>query len=346
MKKLYIIVLLISFVSVSFAQTLNKKNFRTTDYQTKVFKNSGKRVYINSFNVFYQVFVSATARTTERTTTDYSFGTKTTGRTKTTMGIAIDGVDNADFLEITNIVYKKFIDDLSEKGYTIISAEEAGKTEVFSDYLLKNGGEVNYAQSEGYVKVSPSNYKYFVKNVNSDGKEKKSFSSQLFQGGYNGKLSDQLDDAIIADVSFVFDFAWIKAKASEWTKRSKVEGGVYFKFIQYIQPDWLEEFYKSSITFTCDKAFNSLHKGQIHTELKKDVLCEAPVFKDETFSEVTRASSNMDFSPDWFLVVFEDVETNVSHKGECNPQLYKQESVRFMSEFIDYSLNRLFEEME
>jgi hypothetical protein len=94
MKKFVILVsLMLIGVGVQ-AQAITEKDVDGSGtFKAKQFKDAPKRIYINSFNVYFQVFGNARASTSG----GESFG-RVQGGTNVAMGIFIDGVDNADFL--------------------------------------------------------------------------------------------------------------------------------------------------------------------------------------------------------------------------------------------------------
>src|SRR5690606_21965819 len=81
----------------------------------------------------------------------------------------------------------------------------------------------------------------------------------------------------------------------------------------------------------------------IHTTLKKPVYSPEPVFdKNAKFKESAAAASKA--IPDYATIVFvNNNNMNASHYLECNPELYKKETYRMMSEFLDLGLSRLGE---
>lgn len=99
---LFFSMLLIASIGAQ-AQSITDKNVRSSGFSQKKFKKAPRRVYINSFNVYFQVVGSAGASTTG----GEQFGRVSLG-TNTHMGVGLDGVDTEDFMQITNDLKKDF----------------------------------------------------------------------------------------------------------------------------------------------------------------------------------------------------------------------------------------------
>jgi hypothetical protein len=114
--------------------------------------------------------------------------------------IGIEGLTEKDVQRITDQLYTDYIAQLKAKGLTILGADDAAKTDTYSDYVRMQGGTVSLAQYPGMLTTAPTGYEYFVKKVDKSGKAK--------SGGFLNnpamlypKLSKDLDDAIIAEVN-------------------------------------------------------------------------------------------------------------------------------------------------
>jgi hypothetical protein len=332
MKKLVIL----SFVALLWigagAQITDKDVATHGTFKAGQFKNAPKKVFINSFNVYFQVFGSARASTTG----GEMLGTLR-GNTNVAMGVFLDGVDSDDFLEVTDKVYSEYISKLRDMGYEIISPEEAGKTTELQDWVRKEGGEINSTQSVGFLKVTPRNYAYFVKRETAKGKEK----SGIFAN--TGTLSKQLNDAVIADVNLVFYFVQMKTFDNEFLGFSQVTGKPDFHFARLLGD--VKNQVLSSSNFAFGKNLSSV-EAAINTTLKKGIWSPDPVFdKNTKFRESAAAASKP--IPNYASIIFVNHNNmNASHYMPCDPVLYKKETQRMMSEFLDISLNRLKENIQ
>ncbi|MBX2966607.1 MAG: hypothetical protein KF845_10705 [Cyclobacteriaceae bacterium] len=326
MKKILTIVVLLIGVQ-AYAQITEKDVVNHGSFKPGAFKNAPKRIFINSFNVYFQVFGSARASTTG----GEMLGTLR-GNTNVAMGVALDGVDSKDFLEITNEVYEQYVSKLKAMGYEIVSADEAGKTEAYSNWVRKEGGELSSTQSVGFLKVTPNNYAYYVKRETAKGKEKSGFVSN------NHVLSKQLDDAVIADVNMTFYFVQMKTFDNEFLGYAQVTGKPNFHFARLLGD--VNNQVLSSANYGFGKNLTA-HEAAINTTLKKGVWSEQPVFDNSTkFKEAAAAASRP--IPSYAAIVFVNhVNMNTSHYLECDTELYKKETKRMMIEFLDISLDRL-----
>ncbi len=330
MKKIHYSIALILSAFVlslnSFSQTITDKDVGGKGFSQAKFKNAPKKVFINSFNIYFEVFGSAEASTTG----GESFG-RVHSSTSTAMGVALYGVDSEDFLEITNQAYGYFKSDLESKGFEIVSPDLAAKTDLYSDWVRKSGGELSSAEATGFVRVTPSGFDYFVPGEKKSGKEKDTFFDR------SPALSKELDDAIIADVSFTFDFIDMKVFRSELLNVSKVSGKVNFKVDRSPGPSMD----MSKVNFSYGKTFTAA-TAAIMNELKKSIPIQAPVFKDEKFSETTQAQATN--IPNWanYVYVTTDKSLTASHAVTCDGELYKRETSRLLKEFLTVGLAELY----
>lgn len=325
MKKIITIVLLLIAAQVH-AQITEKDIVVHGSFSSGAFKKAPKRIYINSFNVYFQVFGSARASTTG----GEMLGTLR-GNTNVAMGVALDGVDNPDFLKVTNEVYQQYVAKLKAMGYEIISADEAAKTDVYSNWVRKEGGELSATQSVGFLKVTPNDYSYFVKRETAKGKEK----SGVFAN--TGVLSKQMNDAVIADVNMTFYFVQMKTFDNEFLGYSQVTGKPNFHFARLLGD--INNQVLSSANYAFGKKLTA-SEAAINTTLKKGVWSNEAIFEDVKLKESAAAASKT--IPSYAAIIFVNHNNiNTSHYLTCDTELYKKETKRMMIEFLDVSLARL-----
>jgi hypothetical protein len=152
----------------------------------KKFSKSSKRVYIADFRVNYQLLFSQV----EVAEGGREFGGGYRGEAKAGLNLGVKGVSASDIQAITNDIYKSYVAELEKAGYTLITADEAAKTEQYEGYEMKSGGTINENQYAGLLSVVPNDYNYLIKKTTSKGKEKNKFN------GY--KLSAELEGALVA----------------------------------------------------------------------------------------------------------------------------------------------------
>lgn len=326
MKNPFIIACLIAFFSNELsAQSITTKEVRSAGFSQAKFKKAPKRVYINSFNVFFQVIGTASASTMG----GEHFGRAHSG-TNTFMGVQLDGVDADDFLQITNAAYNMFVNDLTSKGFEIVSADEAGQTSVYSDWLRKDGGELSSAEAPGWLRVTPAGYTYFVRGEKRSGKEKETVFDRSPQ------LSKDLNDATVVDINFTIDFIEMKTFSSELLNVSNVKGKIAYKVARSAGASQRI----TQCNFNFGKTFTA-QTGQVINELKKNLPLSAKVFQDEKFSETT-VGTGMNV-PQYHKVLFlgSDV-TSVSHYAKADRDVYVAEADRLIIEFLNVSLENFY----
>lgn len=313
-------------VSSAIAQTLTAEH--VTDkggYGESKLKSAPRKVYIASFRTYFHVLASAEAS---------SIGGSFKNNTKTSMVVAVSGVDTPDFLEVTDALYNKFTDDLKAKGFEILTADNAAQSAQYAEWIKKEGGQLSYSQIPGFVTASPTGYSYFVKKEKKDGREKNSFVDN------SPKISRDLDGAIIIDVAFAFPFVDMKTASSNLAGASSVKAKIDFEIGTAFGMDGATPL----MAPTQAKFVSSEGMGKdaiLYVKIKGESFdSEAPVFKDKKFKESNVAMVN--YKPDYYGVVWkEEQQVRVSHFAECDRELYKKETLRLGSEFMDQAL-RIF----
>ncbi len=328
MKTLFFAFAAMLLVTSAQAQITEKDVVKHGSFKESQFKKAPKRVYINSFNVYFQVFGSARASTTG----GEMLGTLR-GNTNVAMGVFLDGVDNEDFIELTTKVYNEYVEKLKRGGFDIITTEEAGKTSTLNDWVRMEGGQINAAQSLGFAKATPRGYSYFIKRETNKGKEKTGVFANT------GALSKDLDDAIISDVNMTFYFVQMKTYDSELLGYAQVSGKPNFHFARLLGDN------KNQVLTSTNYAYGknlTAPNAAMHNTLKKEVHSGEPVFDAKTkFRESAAAASKP--IPNYASVIFvKNNNMDASHYLPCDPSLYKKETYRMMSEFLDLGLQRLF----
>lgn len=323
MKKLLILMCLWWCSTTAWAQTLTSEN--VTDkggYGEKNLRKAPRKVYIASFRTYFHVLAAAEAS---------SIGGSFKNNTKTSMVVAVSGVDTPDFIEVTNAAYAKFTDALKARGFEILTADDAAKSDQYSDWIRKEGGELSYAQIPGFVSATPTGYSYFVKKENKDGREKAAMIDK------SPKISRDLDGAIIIDVAFAFPFLDMKTASSNLAGYSSVKAKIDFELGTAFGMDGATPLMApTQLKFVSSEGMGK--DAILMVKVKGDSFdSEAPVFKDKKFKESNVAM--MDYRPNYYGVIWkQEQQVKVSHYAECDKALYKQETLRLASEFTDEAL--------
>jgi len=324
-------------ISCSIAQTITEKEIKVSGYGEKKLKKAPKKVYIANFKVYFHVIASGSAKSTGGT----SFGGGSIkGNTSTSMTVAVQGVDIEDFQKITDDTYNRFAADLVSKGFEIINAEEASKIDFYSDWEMKQGGEVNYANVPGYVSVTPTGTKYLVKKETRSGREKKTFIDRT------PRISKELDDAIIIEATFAFPFIEMKTNSSSLVGFSSVKAKTDFALGTAAGSDGLTNLQEyTRVKFTSGSGPGASANAYMTADLKKEFDIDG-VFKEDKFREFSAAKSTSLYNatPNYFGVVFAENRTNnVTNLAECDGEKYIQATTNVINNYMDLTLTEFYE---
>jgi hypothetical protein len=215
MKTTVRIVLLFMFFynfSLIHAQGLGEFKPSTQDYGTGKLKKNAKRIYIASFNVNFEVYKEAINYKASG-----GFGGNVKGEAMARGAIGLNGLLQEDIQAKTNQLYNEFVADLKSKGFEIISPEVASKTTTYEGWEQETGPYVAESGMPGVMTAVPEGYTFFYKKEDSKGKKKKG----TFGGAFvPQKLSNELDDAVIADVDLFFMYSedgddWLRGNGAQ-----------------------------------------------------------------------------------------------------------------------------------
>lgn len=194
MKTKLLLLLIAAFSLCANAQTLGEFKPKENKFGLGKLKDATK-IYISNFNVHYQIYNEKQKFKQGGS----MFGGGYRGDAKAEASVGLTGLKESDVQQITDKLYQDFTNQIKAKNLQIITAEEAGKADVYKGYVKMEGGKVSLAQVPGTMSCAPTAYEWYVKAVNKDGKTK--------SGGFLGqesflypKLSKDLNDAIIADI--------------------------------------------------------------------------------------------------------------------------------------------------
>lgn len=216
MKKLLLIVITGAFMfSVAYSQNTEELSYKDYGYGQKKFDKAQKKIYIAQFRVVYQLM----ADWTESTNGGYQLGGGVKGKATARLAVGLQGIEDSDLKEITDNLYKEYIDKLKAEGFEIIPASVAANTEPYAEFEQKVGGDLSLAQYPGYIMSIPNGFEYFVKRTTKKGVEKKTFLDD------SPKLSVALDGAIVAKVNLVVKFVQ-EAESGASKALGKLSGGV------------------------------------------------------------------------------------------------------------------------
>lgn len=346
--KTLLLVFLLLFLEMAPGNVLTEKDIKVTSYnKKKQGSKAPKKVFIRSFNAYFEVFEEATAKTSGSKNERANRTTFTSG-TMTKMGVQIQGVDVPDFQKMIDDAYQSFVSQLKSQGFEIMTADEASKFEYYEGWTKIKGGASSDDQVEGYIMVTPTGYEYLVKSISKGGKEKTG-------GGLvdpTPKISKELENAFIADVTFAFPFVNLDADASSFTNSSSVKATIGYRIDPFLDPS---ENNRSITNFGVrpipvqvrfisglDIGSNPLFHAKV--EPKKAVYAEG-VFKDKKIKEVTQAQTDM-FSKTGYsqlVMVSGDQKTVASHFADCDHDGYVAFASAVMKDMIDTGVSNFLE---
>jgi len=213
MKNLALLVFAVCISFVSTAQNIGDLKITSKKYGMSTMKKAPKKIYINTFNVNFEMYKEAI---------DFKAGGNggriggNTSNATAKAAVGLDGIDANLMLAKTNELYKNFIDRITKEGYEIITFDTAENTGVFEGWQKASGPAIGESIS-GIINVIPEGYTTFYKRKTDKGEVKKGFLGGI---GLQSKLSKALNDAIVADVNLYVMFSeegsdWMKGKAAK-----------------------------------------------------------------------------------------------------------------------------------
>ncbi|AQS94061.1 hypothetical protein BXQ17_08275 [Polaribacter sp. BM10] len=189
------------------AQTLDNLKITSKKYGLSKMKKAQKKIYINSFNVNFEIYKEAI---------DFKAGGNggriggNTSSATAKAAVGLSGVDANKMQAKTNKLFENFKQRLKSEGYEIISADVAGKAKSLEKWN-KATGPFMKENIPGVITCAPENYVFYYKKKGALG---------LGGLGIQAKLSKELGDVIIADVNLNVMFSesgndWMKGRAAK-----------------------------------------------------------------------------------------------------------------------------------
>tara|TARA_R110000868_G_scaffold274760_1_gene534404 strand:- start:294 stop:1346 length:1053 start_codon:yes stop_codon:yes gene_type:complete len=192
---------LFSFATIQ-AQTLGEFKPLDGGYKAKNVTDGSKKMYVASFTINFEIYKEAVD---EKKAGGFGRTVKNAAKAKAAVGLST--LDKEAIQAKADQLYSEFIADFKNKGYEIISSEEAGKSDTYKGWEKAVGPAIYETDMTGIIAVIPTGFSYYYKDRNA-------FSSKL--GGFDKtaqNLSQDLDDALIADASLLYIFS---AEGNDW----------------------------------------------------------------------------------------------------------------------------------
>lgn len=337
MKKVLLTLLFFAVALLTQGQTMGKLELKESGFGEKKLAKAAKRIYISEFTVNYQMAYSQTS--IARGGREIGGGYR--GDAKASLSVAIPGVDPAELQKITDDVYQDYIKQLKAEGYEIVGADEAGKTDIFSDWEKMEGGQMSQAQFPGYLATTPSGFGYYIRKITKKGRAK----NGVFE--YANKLSRQMDGVIIAKVNLAIPFVE-QAEGQGSRALRKTFGGVAKVVVKpnfRLSPMESVQISKTGSAAAITKSsyiyFESLkNQGQVNYDLKKAVEIDG-VFEEKKYKAVESADSDIWGTQAGHLRLFHftDKEVSMTQAIPCEPEKYLNGARQVVESFVNESLS-------
>lgn len=216
MKKISVLVLaLLSFYALS-AQGLGKFQPKDDSFKPKKLSEGSKKLYIASFNINFEIYKEAVDK---KAAGGFGRSIKNAAKAKAAVGLAT--LDKEAIQAKADQLYNEFVADMKAKGYEIISAERAGNTDTYKGWKKAVGPSVFETDMTGILSVIPTGFTYYYKDRNA-------FSAKL--AGFDKtaqNLSQELDDALLADISLVYVFS---AVGNDWNVGNQAKVKLFINY--------------------------------------------------------------------------------------------------------------------
>ncbi|HNP19699.1 MAG TPA: hypothetical protein PKL31_14775 [Fulvivirga sp.] len=320
MKKLILIAALFAFTMAN-GQLVTEKNLRDGSYGEKKLKKAPKKIYLNQFFINYQVLASST---------ESSAG----GKTRAEMAVGLVGIELEDMQEITNNAYAMVVNKLKAAGVEIVGADEAGKSEFFSDWTRIEGGTPSQAQLLGYISTAPVGYDFYVKKVTKKGKNKGTFFDTT------PKLSKELGDIPVFETNVSFQFVTIEGSSSLVTDASRMKGVVNYQMPESAIAKSAEGFFGGKIE-VAPVMTRVVWKGGASGLGATTIMAFSPkkkieipgVVEQKKFKEYVTPDRN--YSTSYSGIVYNNKkELEVSHQVKADREAFKTKTQQALNEYL------------
>ena len=285
-------------------------------YGEKKLNKAPKKVYISSFKVFYQVYISDKHKhnSNQKAPQEYE--------------ATLVGVDTSEFQDITNDLYTYFVDSLTKKGYEIVPFDSVKNDKYFDGWVEHKGGEITQSHIEGYLLSRPSGYTHF---------EHKAFDHISFVDELP-KLSKELGNIIVMDVEFVLPFFHTNTSKTGYDGSHISNAHIQFNITPLIGRHEAKATAQTRIHIAYGNPAGVAAITNMVYGLKHPVVLDG-VVTSKTLEPKKESEQNPDY---YYLVFTEDQINNVTHHVVCDPKAYKQASLNKIKEFSRFAFHKLF----
>lgn len=335
---LFIIAMVWPLMNVN-AQVIPVKSVRTATVKPNKLEDAPKKIFIKTFKIYYQMI--AEAEKTVYGGRQFGGGSYT-GDATARLAVGVEGVEPEDLQSLTNEIYQDYIGRLKDMGLQVMTAQDITPIDYFDGWGSIEGPHINQEQVKGSLMVVPDGFSYKVKKITKKGKERTGgfmagiqsvngadvaeFNSSAY--GALPKISNQLDDAIVAEVAISVPSIYLDPKSKLGT--AKIKGGPYLR---------LGKAKVSYVAGKLKKPGAPSPNSMVEMLLTKAVPING-VFEGEEFKAVATKSRTTVPSYATFFTV-EDKTVALSNTISCDAEVYKREVKKPIDAFIQQSLDKL-----
>lgn len=350
MKTKFITLLFFGALLVStnlLAQDLGEFKPKDETFGLNKLKAKPKKIYISNFSINYQLF---NEKEKKKSGVALFRDKGVRGDAKAELMVGLGSLTENDFQTITNTLYADFEAQLKQKGFEIITATEAGKTETYQDWTKSSGPFVITSDMPGIITGVPEGFEFYYKEKTKTGKAIADKFITLDKT--QQKLSEDLNDAVVVSVNLYVFFmkdvyafqgnaANIKIKtqlslvANEAiSAKSDDKSLVFRKQVEYVTGS-------NIISFVCGKNSIGGSAESVYTgTLKKDLTIENVI--DEKVIQ-SYSKGEVDFvGTDTYFGKYYEAENKSASKMTIIPvdnKKYTDGVIKAGKTFLDFHLN-------
>ncbi|MCO6175436.1 hypothetical protein NHF50_10315 [Flavobacterium sp. NRK F10] len=198
------------------SQTISEFKIKDRSTGTNQLKKKPKKIFVNDFVVHYQFYNQK-----EKTSKGGMLGNVLKGDAKSKLFLGLDNLTEQDFKDITDELFSDFKSQLDQKGYEFVDGKNYENTDAFKGRERIENYPVDYNVFPGVASVHPSDYAFYSSNEN------------FLKMNYSSKLSKDLEDAVVANVTLFVFFIEDKNSWSQKNKSANIKVETQLRIVAY-----------------------------------------------------------------------------------------------------------------
>lgn len=347
MKKISTLIALLFITAVTglYAQKIGDFKPKDDSFKAKKLNEGTKKLYIANFGINFEIYKEAID---EKKAGGFGRSVKNAAKAKAAVGLST--LEKEALQAEADKLFTEFVNGMESKGYEIFSAEEASKTATYDGWEMMTGPNIGETDMTGILSIVPTGYSFYYK-------ERNAFSNQMagFQKT-SQNLSQELDDALIADISLIYAFSEI---GDDWnvSNQAKVKLNINYRLASNYT--FSDEDTKTSLSSLVDKSKQSVAlssqviftrgklpvggsaEAQYVGAMKSDLEISGVLEKDKVvaFSTQTQATASLQ-NP--IVVIRGDNYSEKTKWLEPNGKKYAEGMYLAGSKFINYHVGEVF----